>query len=378
MCAFIHILIKRIFLQVFDGVTIGFRVSMCCMVRPWERPNDIDHLKSIGALTGHPSSLYGGCDMDDYTMIPAKEPRLVLWKLAEGKSVSAVQHSSLLKWLGENRHEILPYIKTVQSDSGQYTLVDSDVDYKLIRSVIAHWGCPDPELKLIPPPVFRAVQTIIDADGQYDAVLMQPINLYADGLHSLIEYDVRMHPLLAEGGKLSSQLASLLRRSLGIAQSSIRDKSKRRELDDVTKPFDRSLHFETDFEEFVRTGTYSPAHPVMRTFPFFRQDYLGLMAQNRRTSKRAAARAEAQQLLRVQSEKMGATCNKYKARTSALTPGLFTVFCGSCGVCEYVELMPRFESPVTAFRVFAHRAWRGDDHRVIQNWKQSGIWDDCM
>jgi hypothetical protein len=56
----------------------------------------------------------------------------------------------------------------------------------------------------------------------------------------------------------------------------------------------------------------------------------------------------------------------------------FTVFCGSCGVCEYVELMPRFESPVIAFRVFAHRAWREDDHRVIKQFEKYGLWDDCM
>ena len=358
---------------------------MCHMIRPWEHPNNLDYLKSIGAVTGHPSKLCEGCDVDDYTMIPSSEQRLVLWQLAEGKSVSDIRLSSFLAWLTQHRPEILPYIKTEVS-LGQHTLLLGDGAYKLIRRVLAHWGCPDPELKFISPPVFKAVQRIIDAGGKFDSELMQPINLYADGLNSLIEYDGRVHPKLAEEGQLSPQLVSLLKRSLCIAQSSIRDKSKLRSgsVDctgdpvAVTEPYIRSSHFDTELEEFVKTGVFSPNHPAMRTFPYFREDYLACMSQTRRTSKRCAERESAQHLLRVQSEKFGANCNKYKARTRALTPGLFTVFCGSCGVCEYVELMPRFESPVIAFRVFAHRAWREDDHRVMKQFETYGLWDDCM
>lgn len=370
-------------LQVFDGVTIGFKVSMCHMTRPWERPNDLDYLKSIGATTGHPSKLFKGCDVDTYTMIPASEQRLVLWQLAEGKSVSETRHSSFFQWLGKNRPEIVPYIKTTQSAPGRYSLLDSNNEYTIIRRVLAHWGCPDPELKFICPPVFKTVQSIIDADGKIDSSLTQRISLFADGLSSLIEYDGRTHPELAKEGKLSSQLVSLLRVSLQIAKSSIRNKTECRkdsngERISVTQPYIRSSHFQTEFEEFVRTGVYSPKHPAMRTFPYFQQDYLAGMSQTRRRNMRDAVKAEAQHLLRVQSERFGANCNKYKVRTRALTPGLFTVFCGPCGVCEYVELMPRFESPVIAFRVFAHRAWREDDHSVIKQFEEHALWDDCM
>jgi hypothetical protein len=238
---------------------------MCHMIRPWEHPNNLDYLKSIGAVTGHPSKLCEGCDVDDYTMIPSSEQRLVLWQLAEGKSVSDVRLSSFLAWLTQHRPEILPYIKTEVS-LGQHTLLLGDGANKLIRRVLAHWGCPDPELKFISPPVFKAVQRIIDAGGKFDSELMQPINLYADGLNSLIEYDGRVHPKLAEEGQLSPQLVSLLKRSLCIAQSSIRDKSKLRSgsVDctgdpvAVTQPYIRSSHFDTEFEEFVKKGSFLP------------------------------------------------------------------------------------------------------------------------
>ena len=132
----------------------------------------------------------------------------------------------------------------------------------------------------------------------------------------------------------------------------------------------------------IKTGIYAPTHPVIRTFPYFRQDYLSNMSRtsrrNKETNKQNDAREEAMHLLRVQSERMGATCNKYKAKHRALTPGLFTVFCGSCGVCEAVELMPSFESPATAFRMFAHRAWRSDDYLVKRDHEELNIWADCM
>jgi hypothetical protein len=221
------------------------------------------------------------------------------------------------------------------------------------------------------------VQRIIDQQGQLSQNDLQPIALYADGLHSLVVYDRLVNPLLAEQGKLSSELLSLLKTSLRIAQSSLRSKSFVQG-QPVTKPFDRKSHFQTDFEEMVKTGIYAPTHPVMRTFPYFRQDYLAGMSQTRRTKKQSVEREEAVHLLRVQSERMGATCNKYKARQRALTPGLFTVFCGSCGVCEAVELMPAFESPVTAFRMFAHRAWRADDYLVLAQYEEFGVWADCV
>lgn len=264
--------------------------------------------------------------------------------------------------------------------SRSFTLLDSGND-KLLRRVLAHWGCPDPELKFIPPPVFKIVQDIIDREGLYSSPtetgteMVHRISMYADGLHSLIMYDNRVHPDLAQEGKLSPALVALLQRSLGIARSSLKANSYVQG-ESVTKPY--ISIFATAFEEMVRTGIYAPCHPVMRTFPYFRQDYLAGMSQSRRTNKQSSAKLEAQRLLREQSQRMGATCNKYKTKQRALTPGLFTVFCGRCCVCEAVELMPRFESPITAFRMFAHRAWRTDDHAVLDFYREKAVWLDCM
>ena len=79
------------------------------MIRPWERPNDWDELKSTGAIK--PSRLYDGSDLESYTMITEQKPRLVLWMLSQGKTVLEADYDSLLAWLEGNRPEIKPYIK---------------------------------------------------------------------------------------------------------------------------------------------------------------------------------------------------------------------------------------------------------------------------
>ena len=84
---------------------------MCCMKRPWEFPNDADILNGDGASDIKPSRLYDGCELDRYTMIPAKDIRLVLWRLAaEGKSVCEAQYLSFMTWLKNNRPELVPFI----------------------------------------------------------------------------------------------------------------------------------------------------------------------------------------------------------------------------------------------------------------------------
>jgi hypothetical protein len=100
------------YVQVFDGVTIGFKTSMCHMIRPWEVPNNYEALKSAGAIK--PAKLYDGSDLERYTMITEQKPRLVLWMLAQGKSVLQADYATLLLWLETNRPELVPYIKIGQ------------------------------------------------------------------------------------------------------------------------------------------------------------------------------------------------------------------------------------------------------------------------
>ena len=87
-------------------------------------------------------------------------------------------------------------------------------------------------------------------------------------------------------------------------------------------------------------------------------------------------KAAAVQTLSEEVKRTGVTCNKYKERHSALTPGLFTVFCLHCKLCVAFELMENTESPGTAFRMFAHRAWTCQDFKILRRWKQDGIWED--
>jgi hypothetical protein len=87
---------------------------------------------------------------------------------------------------------------------------------------------------------------------------------------------------------------------------------------------------------------------------------------------------EASRILAEQSQRMGVTCNKNKEKHRALTPGLEITNCGGCGACEAFDLMPFAESPVTAFRMFAHRAWRESDRKAKKKWEEEGVWEDCL
>jgi len=146
----------------------------------------------------------------------------------------------------------------------------------------------------------------------------------------------------------------------------------------MTQPYRQDQFFKTEFEQFVRSCSYSPCHPIIRTFPRFKYDHLAEQSKTRRDLKKAAEAAAVANQLRTESERLGKTCNKYKTRQRALTPGLFTVFCGGCGVCLSFEMMPVCESPVTAFRTFAHRAWRRDDFATFQEFTDTGKWNDSI
>jgi hypothetical protein len=69
---------------------------------------------------------------------------------------------------------------------------------------------------------------------------------------------------------------------------------------------------------------------------------------------------------------MGATCKKYKTKKTALSSGVFTIFCNRCGVCEYFELMCTPESPATPGKALFHRVWRKADQEALKAWTESG------
>ena len=58
------------------------------------------------------------------------------------------------------------------------------------------------------------------------------------------------------------------------------------------------------------------------------------------------------------------------------SPGLFTVFCLHCKICVAWELMEDTESPATAFRMFALRAWTRQDFETLRRWRSKSVWQD--
>mmetsp|Transcript_14117 Transcript_14117/g.27870 ORF Transcript_14117/g.27870 Transcript_14117/m.27870 type:complete len:1112 (+) Transcript_14117:20-3355(+) len=98
---------------VFDGVTIGFKLALCCIMRPWETPNDwIDLTYRSGKLEKR--HLYYGCEFERYTMMYEQQTRSTLWHLAQGERVSRVDYDRLESWLQNNRKDLVPYIKVAE------------------------------------------------------------------------------------------------------------------------------------------------------------------------------------------------------------------------------------------------------------------------
>lgn len=250
---------------------------------------------------------------------------------------------------------------------------------KPIRHVIAHWGCADPELKLIPPAVFPQVLQLIASSSKAElGASLSNIELYADGLHMLMMYDSKCNPELAAQGKISPQLAKLLESSLLVAQQGLKALSADLDQVIITKAYENPFKG-NEFAEMIRTGSWFPTHPLVRVFPWFWRDNENLAERfNRKLLQATNLMNDVVQQRAQDLESYGSTCHKHKSSNHGLVPGIFTVFCGGCGACEGFEIMPIAESPATAFQIFAQRAWVTADFSKHQ-WHQShGIWADLM
>jgi hypothetical protein len=170
---------------------------------------------------------------------------------------------------------------------------------------------------------------------------------------------------------LSPNVLALLQQSLDISRECLRGNQM---ACNMSLPY--KAPSEHEFETFLRTGTWAPHNPVMRTLPWFRRDYENYVSRVMRTNIKDKERKEAMRTLREETKRTGVTCNKYKEKNCALTPGLFTVFCLHCKICVAWELMEDTESPATAFRMFAHRAWTRQDFETFRRWRSEGVWKD--
>lgn len=254
-----------------------------------------------------------------------------------------------------------------------------DPDVNAIRHVIAHWGCADPELRLIPPSVFFEVEQLVASSSIAElGKSLSTIELYADGLHMLMKYDSNINPGLACQGMISPNLATLLTRSLAVAKQGLKAVTSDLDKECITKPYENPFQGK-EFEEMARTGSWFPKHPVIRLFPWFWYDNVAMEGRlARKLTKETQHKEEVLKQRKEDAESYGITCRKHTCSNHGLVPGMFTVFCGGCGACEGFEIMPIAESPATAFQIFTQRAWVDADY-VKQEWYNADkIWADII
>jgi hypothetical protein len=117
--------------KVCDGVSIGFRLSLCHIQRPWLIPHDVESVKDkvqqcfpnqSGSLYGmiNKHMLFQGGMLNKYTMIPAAAIRDIVSKLADTKNpgVPLGKGRALNDWLVlEPNKPLIPYIKTIQASN---------------------------------------------------------------------------------------------------------------------------------------------------------------------------------------------------------------------------------------------------------------------
>jgi hypothetical protein len=240
----------------------------------------------------------------------------------------------------------------------------------------SHYVSPVPEILFLPVQLHKTVENIVSRA----ALTVQESNTMASlspGMHRFLTVVKNKHSdaedltHIVVPDEISPNVLALLRQSLELSRECLRGNKIACHM---SLPYKAPSQYE--FETFLRTGTWSPHNPVMRTLPWFRRDYENYVSGVRRKNVKDKERAEAMRTLREETKRTGVTWNKYKERNSALTPGLFTVFCLHCKICVAWELMEDTESPATAFRMFAHRAWTRQDFETCRRWRSESVWQD--
>ena len=245
------------------------------------------------------------------------------------------------------------------------------------------------EIKFIPPVVFPLIRKMVHNGLVPISPVCAQIIQYAPGVIHLIQLDSSLNPAAAQNGKLSDDLLNLLTITLGLAEATLLPKAPVVNADVgrphqiTSKPYCPSNPNATPFEVMIRTGSWFPRNPVIRTVPSFMADHLAQMARKSKSNSKASMNRRAsmdkdmeEQLQRIQME--GTLCIKYKTSFRALTPGIFAVFCAGCGVCVGFEMMSHAESTLVPFRIFCHRMWTKEDADVWKKYQETGAWEDWM
>lgn len=380
---------------VFDGVRVGCKKRSCYIDRPHEIPHDKLDQQS-------PSALFVGSTVDKTVMICNPDVRATLSKLISCKAKDSPTFedvSELNTWMSANRPALKVYIDTVFSSTSETTgaadkvmyCLKKDENTELILPLVSHWASPSPEIIIIPVVIMLTVCDIV-ATKKVTPSQNSEISTYSEGLRRLIHHDKKANS--GRGAQHSSEdvlavtisdtLVNLLKEMLSVARSCLAGDAGSH----TTAPWPvQSPNLGEDgdvsecaegWEHMIRTGSYFPHHPIFRRLQYCKHDYCNEKTAERKKGKLIHQGKEVLQDLQYQIKRMGLTCNKYKEKSSKLTPGLFTVFCACCSVCVGFEVMDNPESPATAFKVFTHRAWTVSDFETREKWLKHGCWEDTV
>jgi hypothetical protein len=369
---------------VCDGSKTSFARKFCYMDRPWQQMPDNDSL---------PSALFRGAELDQAMMIHDSRLRSTLQMAMQKKSLSIDTWKILTKWIREERGCLEPYIKEYlklvqDADDANIWKLERRVDSKFLP-LLRHWASGAPEIVLLPVATFSAVCEIIETK-KVSTASAKVVGLHSPLLQILIDLPLsnrftgRERACVRRKVGVSPELTTLLQFCLKRAQNCLKAcggagadcSAAQLHRKGASNPWQNS--FQDSEDEFFRTGIWtSSEHPVIRTIPKMRHDLLAAQSKEQYRKKVRQEEREHLDKLVEECEILGSTCNKYKSKVRSLTPGLFTVYCGGCGICEYFELLEEAESPATVFRTFVHRAWTDPELEAYRKWKQGeGEWVD--
>jgi hypothetical protein len=296
------------------------------------------------------------------------------WRGLQGSRSGRV-YSKRQRQAGESTMSMTDDYDGADAESSKYTYCLSE-DASQLLMMWSHYASPAPEILFLPAALHSTVQNIISRQ----VVTVQEGNTVArlsPGMHRFLAVakktlsDADAEDLTHCPDTLTPKALELLQKSLDLSRACLQSGKI---AGCMSRPYQAPAQHE--FETFLRTGTWAPHNPVIRTLPWFRRDYENYVGTVRRHQVHSQEREEVIQTLRDETKRTGVTCNKYKERHSVLTPGLFTVFCLHCKMCVAWELMEDSESPATAFRMFAHRAWTRQDFQMWRRWKSEQVWED--
>eukprot|EP00802_Teleaulax_amphioxeia_P015359 Tamp_15449.p1 GENE.Tamp_15449~~Tamp_15449.p1 ORF type:complete len:422 (-),score=23.08 Tamp_15449:110-1375(-) len=273
-------------------------------------------------------------------------------------------------------HAEMEAVEDEEIDDAEQTFWLSSKSAQLLQ-LWCHYASPAPEMVFMPHTLIHTVSAIVYS-GRLDVQNGNKIAKWSPGLHNFLTVTRRWDleedvvDLTTDSTKeLSMDTRRLLKKSVELSHACMRGQPTSNQSAPYTAP-----HAVSEFEEFMRTGTWAPHNPVIRRLPWYKREYENHLSRRRADKTKQDDTAAAIRALSEEVKRTGVTCNKYKERHSVLTPGLFTVFCLHCKMCVAFELMENTESPATAFRMFSHRAWTTQDFRQWRRWKSEKIWED--